>query len=664
MRSTNLQKERAIQYDDLFDIKGVASPAFSPDNLHIACVISSPEKKENAFKDEVVIINILTKEIEKVAIGSSPQWSPDGNLLAFQSAENDLSGIWIYNMKSHSKSFLVPIYYSDYFIDHYANYNFCWSPDGESIAYVSSASNQEINKKEETRVFTHLLYKTKGGRGRPLYADHCRVHIWLISVKENTPQLLTDGNYNEHSVSFSPDGHNICFVSNHSGLPDLNQWNGLYMLDIFTRDEKRISAEKATAFQPAWSPDGRFIAWLAISGEISTNDSPAEDSQLFVFSIEGGMKPYCLTSGLDRRVEQISWAGTSKSVFFTAGDSGSVYLYRVDVETEEIETIIKQEGKILEYSLSGDGIKVAFTHTDTTHPADIFLYDLKTKQSVPLTSFNSSLSDSCQFVTAKTFWFKSFDDTKVQAWIMKPFHFNSAEKYPLILVIHGGPHNMFGYEFEDRMQILAANGYGVLFMNPRGSSGYGQDFSNGTLYAWGEGDFKDLMSGVDEAISNNDWIDPERLGVTGQSYGGYMTNRIITKTTRFKAAVADGSICNLISFAGTSLYHSLMESEFQGEVYDNFEALWNCSPLKEVRNVKTPVLFFHGETDNEVPVTQADEMFVAVRKQGVDTAFVQYIGEGHGWRPDLPTGTRIDLLTRMIQWFDQYLKDDHQENIN
>jgi dipeptidyl aminopeptidase/acylaminoacyl peptidase len=164
------------------------------------------------------------------------------------------------------------------------------------------------------------------------------------------------------------------------------------------------------------------------------------------------------------------------------------------------------------------------------------------------------------------------------------------------------------------------------------------------------------MIGVDTAIQLHSWIDASRLGVTGQSYGGYMTNRIITRTKRFKGAVADGSLSNLISFSGTSLYHSLMEAEYRLPLHDNFDALWNCSPLKDVKNVSTPVLFLHGETDHEVPVSQAEEMYIALRKLGVKTALILYIDEGHGWRPDLRPANRVDLLKRMIDWFDQHVK--------
>jgi dipeptidyl aminopeptidase/acylaminoacyl peptidase len=655
MADDELENKRAFRFDDLFYLKRSANPVFSPDGIQAAFVVSIPQPSENRIVEQITLINRNTSERRILTEGASPQWSPDGRYIAFEFEEYCNAGIWIYDVLKDSKHFLVQLYQSDYFTDHYATNNFCWSPDGKTIAYVSTAPFEQENENSATRVFNHLLYKTKGGRGRPKYADDRLTQIWIVSIENKSKKLLSENEYNEHSISFSPDGKVICFISNHSGQPDLNQWSRLHTLQIVTGEVRALSPEKASAFQPVWSPDGKLIAYLGIKSPVSTNDSPAEDTQLYVVPATGG-KARCLTTPLDRRVEQVSWDPSSTFIWFTAGDAGSIFLYKVFVDTGKITTVIQNQGKVLEFDISADGKDIIYSHMDSINLPDLFKLNLPDNSTTRLTSFTEELSGTCRLSPAETFWFKSFDDLKVQGWVIKPSDFIPGRTYPVILVIHGGPHNMVGYEFEDRMQLLAADGYGVLYFNPRGSSGYGQAFSYGTIKAWGEGDYEDLISGVDAAIENNDWIDPERLGVTGQSYGGYMTNRIITKTTRFKAAVADGSISNLISFAGTSLYHSLMESEFQGQVYENFEELWNCSPLKDVTKVTTPVLFLHGETDNEVPVSQADEMFVAVRKQGVDTSFVQYIAEGHGWRPDLRTASRIDLLNRMISWFDRYLK--------
>lgn len=645
--------KRCFAIEDIKDIPAVSSARISPDGRFIICVFTL--SVDHLYEDQIVLIDVISRKQKNIAIGSSPQWSPDGTRIAYVGENNGDQGIFIYNNIDHSNEFLVPIYESDYFIDHYEDKSFRWSPDGESIAYVSALPMTEMTEKPLIREFSHLLYKTKGGRGRAVYSENRRSAIWLASVKEKKARPVFTSEYSAHSIFFSPDGGKICFISNTSGTPDRNQWSDVFSVNIITKGINKVSQEKGSAFQPSWSPDGKFIAYLGITSEISTNDSPAEDTQLYIIPASGG-NARCLTRSFDRRIEQASWDPSSRYVYFTAGNSGNVFLYRVSVDSGKIETIIDTQGKVIEYSISDVGRKIIYVHTDTTHPGDVFIHDLQENNISRITNIREGLSRICNLQPAETFWYESLDGLQVQGWIIKPAGFNKAFTYPLILVIHGGPHNMFGYEFEERMQLLASSGYGVLFINPRGSSGYGQEFSNGCVKAWGEEDYEDLMHGVDVVLENNPWIDGARLGVTGQSYGGYMTNRIITKTKRFAAAVADGSICNLISFAGTSLYHSLMESEFQLSVYDNHEALWKCSPLKDVKNVVTPVLFLHGETDNEVPFSQAEEMFVAVKKLGVTTSLIQYVGEGHGWRPDLKPEAKIDLYSRMIDWFDRFLK--------
>jgi dipeptidyl aminopeptidase/acylaminoacyl peptidase len=250
------------------------------------------------------------------------------------------------------------------------------------------------------------------------------------------------------------------------------------------------------------------------------------------------------------------------------------------------------------------------------------------------------------------FNYQSFDGTPIQAWVMRGAGCREDRKCPLILSVHGGPHGMFGWAFNANFQVYAARNFAVLYVNPRGSSGYGQRFSDGTINEWGGGDYKDLMLGVDEALKRYSWIDPNRLAVTGGSYGGFMTNWIITQTPRFKAAVASASLSNLISFYSTSLYQDLIHAEFGGFPWDNFELLWQWSPLRYVRQVQTPTLFLHGENDNDVHITQAEEMYMALRRRGVDSVLVRYPREGHGLREPKH---RVDALERTLAWFEKYV---------
>lgn len=649
------KNKRPFCFEDHFVLIDLSSVKLSPDGNQVLCVITKTLLTHNCRNDSIVLIDISNKEPMLLTEGSFPCWSPSGSSFAYISDKDGKNGIWIYDFKDNSKRFLAPLYHSDYFINHLEEKKFCWSPDGNNIAYVSSPPFSESdNKNSNIKVINRLLYKTKGGRGRSHFTDDYLTHIWIVPSAGGDSRQITEGNYNEHSITWSPDNLQIAFISNRSADPDNNQYCDLWKVDIKTKVVTRLTDDLGTAFQPKWSPDGNYLAYLATTSVISTNDSQSDDTHLYLIPLNGGL-PHCLTTQLDRRIENIHWHSNSDLIYFTAGNHGMTPLYKVSVKSGDIEIVTGGKCHIMEYSISADGKSVALLKTDISNPPEIFLIRASQQEIIQITNQNKSLVSKCTLQDAEEFWFKSFDGTSVQGWIMKPAIFDYVKTYSLILVIHGGPHNMFGYDFEERMQILSAQGYAVLFINPRGSSGYGQQFSKGNVLNWGGGDYKDLMTGVDYIIDKYKWIDKERLGVTGQSYGGYMTNWIITQTKRFKAAVVDGGISNLISFSGTSLYHSLMESEFNGNVYENFALLWQWSPLRCVKNVTTPTLFLHGESDNEVPVSQAEEMYVALKKLGVSTYFVQYIGEGHGWRPDLKPKNRYDLYQRMINWFDLHL---------
>lgn len=650
----NQDIRRRLRVEDLQDIVMLSSVALSADGRYVVYVSTKTIIAENVQKDFISLVELSSKQELKVWEGSSPRWSPVTNEIAYLAEHNSDNYIWIYSLDNDEKRPLVPIYESHYFMGHLGVKNFAWSPSGLQIAYVSTAAFSTETEESGVKVIDRLLYKTKGGRGRPVVTDNELSHIWIVSVNVSHPELVTHSVYNEHSISWSPDSSKIAFVSNRSKDPDNNQLHDLWSIDLLSKNVTRHTENFGTVHQPSWSPDGAWIAFLATKNKVSTNDSPAEDTHVYIISTDSS-DVKCLTEPLDRRIEQINWHPHQQTIYFTAGDKGTTAIYNVSIVSGLMQKVVGENCHILEYTLNKTGDIISYISTDSTHLNEIFLHDQVVNLTSQFTNNSNNISEKCLLQEAEVFWFKSFDDLEIQGFLIKPVHFDSNQKYPLVLVIHGGPHNMFGYEFEDRMQLLSSKGHAVLFINPRGSSGYGQSFSSGCVLNWGGGDYKDLMAGVDAALQLNNWIDIERLGVTGQSYGGYMTNWIITQTNRFKAAVVDGGICNLVSFAGTSLYHSLMESEFNGSAYDNFPLLWQWSPLRNVKNVTTPTLLLHGEVDNEVPLSQAEEMYIALKKLGVESRFVQYIGEGHGWRPDLKPKNRYDLLNRTIDWFDKYL---------
>ena len=648
----NKNLPQGLTPNDLSEIKKVSAPLFSPDGQYLTYQLTLTDMDANSRHDLISLLSMDKGTRVIISRGTAHTWSPDGKELLY---ENEDGALYIYTISTANSRFLARRFESSYFVNHLALNNCIWSPDGKYVAYVGSDELTGELHEPAVRVFDDLLYKTKGGRARSTYADRTRTHIYLIPATGGTPEALTPGFYNEHSITWSPDNQNIAFISNRTDRPDDIQQSNVWKIDISTKTVSKITDHTGQAYQPAWSPDGKYIAFLATSGAIGTNDSPAEDTHIALVEADGNAFRY-LTKSLDRRIEHIRWHPSGKYIYFTAGDRGDTSIYRTGVENELIELVLGGKGCISEFCLDADGGDMIFVKSDTNFPCELFQTKNQGSKIEQLTQENTPWLGTKILQQAENFWFESFDGTRVQGWLMPPVCFSKTQKYPLILVIHGGPHNMFGHDFDERTHLLSQAGYAVVYINPRGSHGYGQSFSSGTLMDWGGGDYQDLMAGVDYVLDQNIWLNAELLGVTGQSYGGYMTNRIITQTSRFKAAVTDGGLSNLISFAGTSLYHSLMESEFGGRAYDRFDVLWKCSPLRDAAKVTTPTLFLHGETDNEVPFSQAEEMYIALKKRGVVTQFVQYTGEGHGWRPDLSPRNKIDLNERMINWFNTFLK--------
>ncbi len=459
-----------------------------------------------------------------------------------------------------------------------------------------------------------------------------------------------------------------------------------------------ITQTRGCEYQPAWSPDGKWIAYVATKRDVTTIDSVAEDTHVWVVDADGSHTGRELTAELDRRARQPRWSEDGRVIFFTAGDRGRTFIYRVGIdggrarslfEDAETESVTRAPGDTLvaaqnnfqvgSFSISrgptpraslAPVARVAFTLTTPTRPAEVFTHAAMSIYGVSQveeeTTHNGDISGPLRrvrpefrpprpsaLVPQEEISFKSFDGATVQGWLMKPVGWREDRQYPLILSIHGGPHGAFGYGFNASFQAYAARGYAVLFINPRGSSGYGQKFSDGTLSEWGGGDYRDLMAGVDEALHKYSWLDENRLGVTGGSYGGFMTNWIITQTPRFRAAVASASVSNLISFYATSLYQDLIHAEFGGAPWDDYDLLWRWSPIRYVRQAQTPTLFIHGEQDNDVHITQAEEMYMGLKRRGVETVLVRYPREGHGLREPRH---RQDALERTLAWFDKYLR--------
>ena len=618
---------------------------------------------------------------------SNPRWSPDGNSIAFLSQQDEQDGLWIVRLDKPEPRFIAPVTSTNFLIA-YAGEPLSWSPDSKRIAYISARAevpetSDRSRRGDDPRVIDRIQYKS-----RTSFSDNRRTHVWLVDVERPVPLQLTSGAFYDHAVSFSPRGDEILFLSNHEPDPD-----ALNNSDIFTVDlggqTRQITQTKGCEYDPAWSPDGRSIAYTATKREVTTIDSIAEDAHLWVIPASGGNGRE-LTFDHDRRVRDPRWSADGRSIMYLAGDQGYSTIFRIAADGGKVSRFMVHhwQGELagaftdLDAKVSTDanallrnpvafqitsfsfsnrsqsvGREISFpfvlTFGTALRPAEVWAGYGSAVPMRRLSAHNDQLMRSMRLVVPEEITFQSFDGTPIQGWLMRPPGCTSDRRCPLILNVHGGPHGMFGWSFNASFQVYAARGYGVLYLNPRGSSGYGQKFSDGTLNEWGGGDYRDLMFGVDEALRRNAWIDGGRMGVTGGSYGGFMTNWIVTQTPRFRAGVAVASVSNLISFYSTSLYQDLIHAEFGGFPWDNFEVLWQWSPLRYVRQVQTPTMFIHGELDNDVHITQAEEMYMGLKRRGVETVFVRYPREGHSFREPKH---RIDALERTIAWFEKHVR--------
>lgn len=719
--------QRGMTPADTLRIANVSDAQISPDGSSVIYSVSSVEG--NTILTTLWLARINRQLVELDAISSAPdlrstsqpllsvapnattpRWSPDGKRIAFRATQKERNGIWVVSLTDRQPRLVANVRATNFFIP-YAGESFAWSPDSRRIAFISAieeprskdlqsvaVSPSRTEAPDDPRVVDRIQYKS-----RTSFSDRARTHLWVVDVDsalagdERSLRQLTTGPFYDHALTWSPRGEEVAFLSNHEPDPDANNNSDIFSVDMSGR-VRQITETSGCEYEPAWSPDGKWIAYTATKRDVTTIDSIAEDTHVWVIDAGGGTGRE-LTASQDRRARSPKWGPDNRGVFFLAGDEGQTLIYRVGIEPRDVRPISilyfggpdYKDGfftpdatsaesnavspirrarpfQISSFSMayrssirirhSADSLSIypnplAFTLSDATHPTEVWYGFGPSAPVRRLSGHNDALLESSARFEPEEIKFKSFDGTSIQGWLMKPVGWRSDRRYPLILSIHGGPHGMYGYGFSPTFQAYAARGYAVLYLNPRGSSGYGQKFSDGTLREWGGGDYRDLMMAVDEVLRTHSWIDPERLGVAGGSYGGFMSNWVITQTTRFKAAVAAASVSNLISFYSTSLYQDLIHAEFGGFPWDDYDLLWRWSPLRYVKQAQTPTLFIHGEQDNDVHITQAEEMYTALKRRGIDTVLVRYPREGHGFSEPLH---RLDALERTLAWFDRFLK--------
>lgn len=640
---------------DLYHFQNVSQVELSPDG-HRAAYTVGDSSSAGRPSSRVWIMDLGTKQSVRLnpnGAASLPHWSPDGQWIAFQGSENGQSGLWIAHPDGSGAEFLAPIAGTNAPLPGTGNH-IAWSPDGKQIAYVSATPGPEVNANGDPHVITRYLYKPTASEGVNPYNDNRRLHIFLVQVDGKQVKQLTSGDRYEHSIQWSPKGDVILYASNAQKNPDQDFNYDLFTVNPSSGEIKRLTDAVGPKYDAVWSPDGAHIAYTHTIRPITSMETTGEDTHLWVMNADGS-QPHRLDGQLDQRYRGPVWSADGAWIYSTVQDHGLVKLVKTPMAGGAPTAVIAGPGSVGGWSLAKDGT-IAYAYATPQAPASLYIQGGAFAQATQLTNLNQQVLSGKTVAPVVAVDFKSFDGTAVEAFLTEPADLGAApapHSHPLILQIHGGPHGQQGPEFNSKAQIYASHGYASLMVNYRGSTGYGQAFEDKILKDQDGGEAKDVLAGLDAAIAKYNWIDPNRLGIEGGSYGGQLADWLITQTPRFKAAIPTAGISNLISFNYLSYYHDYLPYEYEG--YPNTpaakDALWQRSALRYVNQVKTPVLFIHGANDNDVPTEQAQEYFIALKDVGVETTMLLYPREGHGLRE---TRHVADATTRSMRWYDQH----------
>jgi len=645
-------ERRTLKVDDLFSLKDVADPRLSPDGRFVAYTLTTLDAKEDEADTDVYLSPLAGGEPLRLTSSKKdethPRFSPDGEWIAFLSdREGKKTQVYLMSRRGGEAVKLTGFKASVS--------DLAWSPDSKRLALVVSDVDPDAPEEDEEKadgkkktakpiVLRRLQFK-RDGEG---YLREVRKHVHVFDVATKTCVQVTSGPFDDSDPAWSPDGQSIAFVSNRT-LPDPDRSQDSNVFVVAAREgavPRAVATTPGTDGSPAWSPDGKWVAYVA-GGD--PKDLWYGASHIALAPAAGG-PVLSLTAALDRNVASPRFTPDGRSVLFLLEDRGNRHLARVGVEGAEVERVVSGERDVQAFDVAPDGGMVVL-ESSVHQPPEISA--VETGSLRRLTRANDDFLKGIDLGPVRRFQATSRDGTVVDSFLALPPGHAPGRRVPAVLRIHGGPADQFSTAFELEWQVLVARGYAVIAANPRGSTGRGTAYSRAIWADWGNKDFEDVMSAVDHAVGTG-VADPDRLGVGGWSYGGILTDYVITKTTRFKAAVSGSSIANYLAGYGSDHY----QYEYEVELGLPWKArdLWLglSSPFFDVEKVETPTLFLCGARDMNVPLLNSEQLYQALRRVGrVETELVIYPDQWHGI--ETPS-YRKDRWERYLAWYDRYLR--------
>ncbi len=646
---------RPLAIDDLLALVDVSDPQLSPDGRWVAYVVEEVDEERDESVSSIRVVATDGSETRQMTSAersaTTPRWSPDGRWLAFLATkagdDEATPQVWTLDTRGGEAQAWTDVEQgvSDY----------GWAPAGERmwllIKDMNAAELEEKRAKaagEEPKPLPWVIDRLQFKRDGVTYLDRSRTHVYVVDGRGAEPRQLTFGDFDDSEPAWRPDGGAIVFVSNRTAEPDANENSDLWLVDVEAAEPVpvKLTDNPGADYSPAWSPDGRQLAYVTVTEPrliwYATNHLAVMDAD--------GSNARLLSDALDRNLGSPHFAPDGRSVLVSLEDSAEQQLARVRLRDGALTRLVAGDLAIGDFDLHADG-RVALTLSAPHLPAEVFLYDGRTHRQ--LTRSNENVLNAVALGAVRNVTYPSADGTEIEGFIVTPPDYVEGRRYPTLLRIHGGPVSQYDFSFSAEAQLFAAHGYVVVMANPRGSSGYGQEFSAVLFADWGNKDFEDVLALVDYAIEEG-YADPERLGVGGWSYGGILTNYVITKSDRFEGAITGASEVLYVANYGHDHYQLQWEKEL-GLPWENREAWERISPFNDVDKVTTPTLVIGGKEDWNVPINNSEQLYQALKRRGIDTQLVVYPDESHGIAR--PSFIR-DRYQRYLDWYERTVRGD------